>query len=192
MVSYDFNAATAGMTAPVKIGISSCLLGNKVRYDGCHSHDPSLIQAFGVFAEFVPVCPEFECGMPVPREAIRLEGGADNPVLVTRETGIDKTDMMKTWIEKRLTELEKQHLCGFIFKGKSPSCGLSRVKVYGDDGKMSRSGTGLFARAFARLFPRVPVKEAEQLQTPELRDDFIRQVFSFMTSDRSRASSTRI
>ncbi len=166
------------MVILVKIGISSCLLGNKVRYDGHHSHDSVLIQAIGTFAHFVPVCPETGCGMPVPREAIRLEGDVDTPNLVTRETGIDKTDMMKKWIAKHLKVLEKQHLCGFIFKGKSPSCGLYHVKVFEDDNKFCRIGTGLFARAFAGAFPRIPVEEAERLQSPERLKHFIQQIRS--------------
>ena len=93
------------MLRPIKIGISSCLLGNKVRYDGGHSHDGYLTQTLGLFAEYIPVCPEVECGMPIPREAVRLVGGPENPRLMTQKTGVDKTEQMKTWIDGRLKEL---------------------------------------------------------------------------------------
>ena len=93
------------MLTPIKIGISSCLLGNKVRYDGGHSHDRFLTQTLGLFAEYVPVCPEVECGMPTPREAVRLVGPTENPRLVTQKTGKDKTEQMQTWIKGRLKKI---------------------------------------------------------------------------------------
>lgn len=166
------------MLTPIKIGISSCLLGNKVRYDGGHSHDQFLTQTLGLFAEYVPVCPEVECGMPIPREAIRLEGDSENPRLVTRKTGIDKTDQMMTWIKARISELAEENLCGFIFKSKSPSSGLYRIKVYAEDGNVRENGTGLFAKAFTQAFPRIPVEEAARLHDPKLRENFIENIFS--------------
>ena len=167
------------MLTPVKIGISQCLLGEKVRYDGNHSHDRFLTQTLGLFVDYLPVCPEVECGMPTPREAVRLVGDPECPRLVTQKTGIDKTQQMNTWIHTRLKELEKEDLCGFIFKSKSPSSGLYRIRVYGDDGKVRKTGTGLFAGAFTRHFPRVPVEEAGRLQDPRLRELFIENIFSF-------------
>jgi uncharacterized protein YbgA (DUF1722 family)/uncharacterized protein YbbK (DUF523 family) len=166
------------MLTPIKIGISSCLLGNKVRYDGGHSHDRFLTQTLGLFAEYVPVCPEVECGMSTPREAVRLVGTPENPKLVTQKTGVDKTDQMKAWIKKRLKALERENLCGFIFRSKSPSSGLYRIKVYGEDGKVRNNGTGLFARAFTEAFPRIPVEEAGRLNDPKLREQFIENIFS--------------
>jgi uncharacterized protein YbgA (DUF1722 family)/uncharacterized protein YbbK (DUF523 family) len=166
------------MFTPIKIGISSCLLGNKVRYDGGHSHDRYLTQTLGLFTEYVPVCPEVECGMPIPREAVRLVGPTENPRLVTQKTAVDKTDQMKTWIKGRLEELAKEDLCGFIFKSKSPSSGLYRVRVYGDDCNVRKNGTGLFAKAFTKAFPRIPVEEAGRLNDPKLRENFIENIFS--------------
>ena len=166
------------MLKPIKIGISSCLLGNKVRYDGGHSHDRFLTQTLGLFAEYVPVCPEVECGMPIPREAVRLAGSPENPRLVTQKTGEDKTRQMKTWIDGRLKDLAELDLCGFIFRSKSPSSGLYRIRVYGDDGKVRKNGTGLFAKAFTRAFPRIPVEEAGRLHDPKLRENFIERIFS--------------
>lgn len=164
---------------PIKIGISTCLTGNNVRYDGGHSHDPFLTGTLGQFLEYVPVCPEVECGMPVPREPIRLVGDVDNPKLMTAKTGIDKTGMMKTWIAQKLEYLETQQLCGFIFKNKSPSSGLYRIKVYDYDGQVkSNDGVGLFARAFTQHFPRVPVEESGRLHDPRLRENFIENIFT--------------
>ena len=167
------------MLKPIKIGISSCLLGNKVRYDGGHSHDRFLTQTLGLFIDYIPVCPEVECGMPTPREAVRLVGNPEDPRLVTQKTGIDKTNQMNEWINRRLKFLGKENLFGFIFRSKSPSSGLYRIKVYGDDGQIRNTGTGLFARAFTRAFPRIPVEEAGRLNDPQLRELFIESIFSF-------------
>ncbi len=166
------------MLTPIKIGVSSCLLGNKVRYDGGHSHDRFITQTLGLFAEYIPVCPEVECGMPTPREAVRLVGSPENPRLETQKTAVDKTDQMKTWIKVRLEELARENLCGFIFRSKSPSSGLYRIRVYGDDGKVRKNGTGLFAKAFTKTFPRVPVEEAGRLNDPKLRENFVENIFS--------------
>ena len=166
------------MLTPIKIGISSCLMGNKVRYDGGHSHDRFLTQTLGLFTEYVPVCPEVECGMPTPREAVRLIGDPENPRLVTQKTAVDKTDQMKIWINRRIKELAKENLCGFIFRSKSPSSGLYRIRVYGDDNKVRKTGTGLFAKAFKTAFPRIPVEEAGRLHDPKLRENFIENIFT--------------
>lgn len=166
------------MLTPIPIGISSCLLGNKVRYDGGHSHDRFLTQTLGLFTRYVPVCPEVECGMPVPREALRLTGDPEHPRLVTQKTGEDKTRQMQDWIKIRLKTLEKENLCGFIFRSKSPSSGLYRIRVYGDDGSVRKIGTGMFARAFVAHFPRVPVEEAGRLNDPGLRENFIETIFT--------------
>lgn len=166
------------MLTPIKIGISSCLLGNPVRYDGGHSHDRFLTQTLGLFTEYVPVCPEVECGMSTPRDSLRLVGDPQNPRLVTRKTGEDHTEQMRTWLQKKLPLLEKENLCGFIFKSKSPSSGLYRIKVYADDNKVKNNGVGLFARAFTEHFPRIPVEEAGRLNDPKLREHFIENIFS--------------
>ncbi len=166
------------MLPKIKLGISACLLGEKVRYDGNHSHDRYLTQTLNMFADYVPVCPEVECGMPTPREAVRLAGDPDSPRLVTQKTCVDKTHMMDAWIPGKLAELENEDLCGFIFRSKSPSSGLYRIRVYGDDGKVRKTGTGFFARAFTRHFPRIPVEEAGRLNDPKLREHFIERIFS--------------
>lgn len=118
----------------VKLGVSSCLLGQPVRYDGQHQHNHYLTDVLGEYVEWLHVCPEVECGMPVPREAMHLTGTPESPRLVTIHTGIDHTEKMEAWCEKRVTELEKEDLCGFIFKSKSPNSGLLRVKVFNAKG----------------------------------------------------------
>ncbi len=163
----------------IKIGISSCLLGNSVRYDGGHKLDHYLADTLGKYVEWVPVCPEVECGLPIPREAMRLVGDPDAPRLVTRRSGIDHTDRMKTWVRKRLKDLEKENLCGFVFKSKSPSSGLLRVKVYGQSGIPSNKGAGIFAGAYAKEFPLVPVEEDGRIHDPQLRENFIERIFIF-------------
>ena len=141
------------MNTKIRLGISSCLLGNPVRYDGGHKLDRFLTETLGRYVEYVPVCPEVECGMPIPRESMRLEGDPESPRLVTTRTKIDKTDQMAGWAKRRVADLEKEGLMGFIFKSDSPSSGMERVKVYNESGMASRKGIGMFARAFMEHFP---------------------------------------
>jgi uncharacterized protein YbgA (DUF1722 family)/uncharacterized protein YbbK (DUF523 family) len=162
---------------PIPIGVSACLLGEKVRYDGGHKHDRYITDTLGKFFTFVPVCPEVECGMPIPREAMRLEGDPLAPRLMTRQSRIDKTDQMTRFCMRKVKELEDAELCGFIFKKDSPSSGLLRVKVY-HDGMVSKSGSGLFAAAVARHFPLLPLEEEGRLCDPAIRENFIERVFS--------------
>jgi uncharacterized protein YbbK (DUF523 family) len=136
------------MTDRIKIGISSCLLGENVRWNGGYHQDRFLIETLGQFVEYVPVCPEVETGLGVPRETLRLVGDPGNPRLVTTKTGIDHTDRMKQWAENRLKILEKENLCGFIFKCDSPSSGMIRVKVYNNKGGVAKTGVGIFSRMF--------------------------------------------
>lgn len=166
------------MAVSITIGVSSCLLGEKVRYDGGHKHDHYITDLLGQFFSFLPVCPEVDCGMPVPREAMRLEGDPAAPRLVTSRTGIDKTDQMLGFCRSKVVELEKADLCGFIFKKNSPSSGLFRVKVY-QQGMPARSGSGLFAAAVVAHFPHLPVEEEGRLNDPELRENFIERVFAY-------------
>ncbi|HJV33680.1 DUF523 and DUF1722 domain-containing protein [Geomonas sp.] len=166
------------MPTTIKIGISSCLLGETVRYDGGHKHDRYITDVLGRFFSFVPVCPEVDCGMPVPREAMRLEGDPEAPRLVTSKSGADKTDQMLSFCHAKVVELEKEDLCGFIFKKNSPSSGLYRVKVY-REGMPARSGSGLFAAAVVAHFPHLPVEEEGRLNDPELRENFIERVFAY-------------
>lgn len=162
----------------IKIGISSCLLGNQVRYDGGHKLDRFLTGTLGQYVDYVPVCPEVECGMPVPRESMRLEGEIEAPRLVTHRSREDKTGQMLAWADRRVAELEKEELMGFIFKSDSPSSGMERVKVYDEKGMSVRKGVGLFARRFMEHFPLLPVEEEGRLHDPALRENFIERLFA--------------
>lgn len=168
-----------GENGKIRIGISSCLLGNPVRFDGGHKHDKYITKTLGNFFEFVPVCPEVECGMPVPRESMRLVGDPDSPRLIANKSGTDHTEKMLNWARSRVDQLAAENLCGFIFKSKSPSSGMERVKVY-DKNNIPRSiGTGLFARAFKERFPTIPVEEEGRLHDLILRENFIESVFVY-------------
>ncbi|MDJ0762661.1 MAG: DUF523 and DUF1722 domain-containing protein [Myxococcota bacterium] len=161
----------------IRLGISSCLLGEPVRYDGGHKLDRFLRDSLGAFVNYVPVCPEVECGLAVPREAMRLVGDPDQPRLVTSRTRVDLTEQMTQWAERRVKALEAEHLDGFIFKSKSPSSGMERVKVYSEKGMPRRVGRGIFARMFMDHFPLVPVEEEGRLNDLLLRENFIERIF---------------
>ncbi len=162
-----------------RVGISSCLLGKSVRYDGTHQLDRYLTRTVGKYVEWVPVCPEVECGLPTPREAMRLVGDPSNPRLVTRRTGKDMTERMVKFSRRRVQELEDEELCGFIFKSRSPSSGMDRVKVYDENGVPHSNGAGMFARIFMEHFPLVPVEEDGRLHDPALRENFFENIFCF-------------
>jgi uncharacterized protein YbgA (DUF1722 family)/uncharacterized protein YbbK (DUF523 family) len=164
-------------SAGIKIGISACLLGEKVRYDGGHKLDPFLTDTLGRYVDFVPVCPEAELGLGVPREAMRLVGDPDHPRLVTIKTGQDISARMNAWARKRVVELEEEDLSGFIFKSRSPSSGMERVKVYSESGPPVKGGVGFFARIFMEHFPLLPVEEEGRLHDPVLRENFVERVF---------------
>lgn len=163
----------------IKMGISKCLLGENVRYDGGHQHDRYLTDTLGNYFEYTPVCPEVEYGLPIPREAMRLIGTPASARLVTIKTGIDHTDGMLKWSNGKLNELANEDLCGFIFKSKSPSSGMAAVKVYGPSGMPVHKGVGIFAGAFMKGFPILPVEEDGRLHDPLLRENFIERVFVY-------------
>ncbi|MBN2061956.1 MAG: DUF523 and DUF1722 domain-containing protein [Deltaproteobacteria bacterium] len=162
----------------IRIGISACLLGEPVRYDGGHAHDRYITDTLGRYMEFIPVCPEMEAGFGIPREPVRLVGDPDLPRLITVNTKRDLTDTMMNWASMRVKELEKQNLCGFIFKSKSPSSGMERVKVYRENGMPVKKGVGLFARAFMEHFPLLPAEDEGRLHDPNLRENFIERIFT--------------
>ncbi len=166
------------MAEPIRILISSCLLGEKVRYDGGHKREGYLVETLGRFVEWVPVCPEVDCGLPTPREAMRLVGNPASPRLVTSKGGVDHTEQMRTFAKRKLKELEPLHLCGYICKKDSPSSGMERVKVYGDSGIPAKVGAGVFTKAFMDHFPLIPVEEEGRLNDPTLREMFIGRVFT--------------
>jgi uncharacterized protein YbgA (DUF1722 family)/uncharacterized protein YbbK (DUF523 family) len=163
----------------IRLGISTCLLGENVRYDGGHKLDRFLVHTLGQYVEWVPVCPEVEIGLPVPRESMRLVGDSDAPRLVTLKSGHDYTERMQTWARERLEGLAEVGLHGFVFKKDSPSSGLYRVKVYTERGMPSKIGTGIFAREVMRRFPLLPLEEEGRLHDVHLRENFIDRVFAY-------------
>jgi len=176
-----------GIMEKIRIGVSTCLMGDPVRYDDGHAHDWYVTDTLGRYVEFVPVCPETEAGLGIPREPMRLVGDPESPHLLTIKTKRDMTDILVTWARKRVRELEKEDFCGFIFKSKSPSSGMERVKVYTESGMPVKKGVGLFAGAFMKHFPLIPVEEEGRLHDPGLRENFIERIF---TLERWRRSLT--
>lgn len=166
-----------------RIGISSCLLGEEVRFDGGHKRDTFLTQILDSYVEWVRVCPEVEVGMGVPRETLRLVRVGDDTRMITTRTGIDHTDSMRSWSEKRTKALAGMDLRGYVLKKDSPSCGMERVKVYGDGGA-ARVGVGTYAQVLKARFPSLPIEEEGRLTDPVLRENFIERVFAY---DRLRA-----
>jgi uncharacterized protein YbbK (DUF523 family) len=153
----------------IKLGISSCLLGENVRYDGGHKLDRFLKDTLGEYVEYVSVCPEVECGLGVPRESMHLEGDPDSLCLITTRTRQDMTQRMVNWARKRVTQLEKEALCGFIFKSDSPSSGMERIKIYNENRMPVKKGVGIFAGIFMAHFPLLPVEDEGRLHDPVLR-----------------------
>jgi uncharacterized protein YbgA (DUF1722 family)/uncharacterized protein YbbK (DUF523 family) len=166
------------MNERVRLGISSCLLGNAVRWNSGHKMDRYLTRTLGQFVDYVPVCPEVEAGFGVPRESMRLVGDPENPRLITFKTKTDNTHQMLTWARKRVRELEKEDLHGFIFKSDSPSSGMIRVKVYTEKGMPVKKGVGMFAREFMDHFPLIPAEDDGRLHDPNIRENFIERIFA--------------
>ncbi len=162
----------------IKLGISTCLLGENVRYDGGHKLDRFLTDTLGQYVEYVPVCPEVECGLDIPRESMHLEGDPESPRLVTTHTKQDMTDRMVRWANKRVLKLEKEDLCGFIFKSNSPSSGMERIRVYNDKGMPVKKGVGIFARIFMDHFPLLPIEDEGRIHDPKIRENFMERIFT--------------
>jgi len=163
-------------TEKIRLGISACLLGKEVRYDGGHKLSRYLRDTLGQYVDFVLVCPESECGLPTPREPMRLVGDLEAPRMVTTRTGIDHTEQLLRWARRRVKELEREDLDGFIFKARSPSCGMERVEIYTDETAPHSVGRGLFARAFMEHFPLLPTEEEGRLDGPGPCERFIERV----------------
>jgi uncharacterized protein YbgA (DUF1722 family)/uncharacterized protein YbbK (DUF523 family) len=163
---------------PIRVGVSSCLLGRKVRYDGGHKHDRYLTDVLGEWFDWVPVCPEVEIGLGTPRPTIRLEAAADAPRLVEPKSGEDLTERMRSYSERRVGELRRLDLDGYILKRASPSCGMERVKVWSKGGMPEKSGVGIFAAVLLARWPNLPVEEEGRLNDPVLRENFVERVFS--------------
>jgi uncharacterized protein YbgA (DUF1722 family)/uncharacterized protein YbbK (DUF523 family) len=169
----------SGVLRPIRIGISSCLLGEPVRFDGGHKRDPFLTETFGAFVEWVPVCPEVECGFGTPRESMRLVHVDNGVRLLTVRTAVDLTDRMVEYARRRVAALDAEDLSGYVLKKDSPSCGMDRVKIYSTRGVPERSGRGIFAARLVERFPSLPVEEEGRLSDARLRENFIERVFAY-------------
>ena len=168
------------MKNKIKIGVSSCLIGEKVRWNGDHKQNHFVREILENYFEYVSVCPEMEVGMGVPRETVALYGNLEKSRMISKKTQTDWTKPMEYYIKDRISSLEHENLCGYIFKSKSPSCGLGRVPVYAEFGSHRvRHGAGVFAKAFTNKFPLVPTEDEGRLNDPMIRENFIVKVFSF-------------
>lgn len=167
----------------MRIGISSCLLGREVRWDAGHKRDPFLTGTLAPFVEWVPVCPEVEAGMGIPREPVHLvrpKGEGETLRLLGTKSGTDHTAAMRRYARRRTRELAKLELCGYVLKEDSPSCGMERVKVYPEgEGPPKREGRGLFAEALLATDESLPVEEEGRLHDPALRESWIERVFAY-------------
>jgi uncharacterized protein YbbK (DUF523 family)/uncharacterized protein YbgA (DUF1722 family) len=171
--------STPGAERPIRIGISSCLLGNPVRFDGGHKRDRFVTEVLGRFVEWVPVCPEVELGMGTPRPPLRLVRDGGGARLVEIESGRDHTRSMQSYAERRVRALRDLDLCGYILKKDSPSCGMTGVKLYAAKGTPRREGRGLFASALLNAHPNLPVEEEGRLENAKRRESFVERVFAY-------------
>ncbi len=189
----------------VLLGISSCLLGNNVRYDGGHALDRHIKERLGKYFRWFPVCPEREYGLPVPRDPMILRKTGAGLRLLTIERDLDHTDGLLNWASGKTAELALAGLCGFIFKSKSPSCGLDDVKIYAESGVACQNpdnrdkcvneiifcrkstennllltkGQGLFSQSFRNRFPDMPVSDETRLHEPAWCEDFLARVLAY-------------
>jgi uncharacterized protein YbgA (DUF1722 family)/uncharacterized protein YbbK (DUF523 family) len=163
----------------IRIGVSACLLGQEVRFDGGHKRDAFLVDTLGPFVEFVPVCPEFELGLGVPRETLRLERHAERIRLIAPKSQTDHTAAMRIYARGRVAALARENLSGYVLKKNSPSCGMERVRIHNPHGMPSRDGRGLFAEALSERFPHLPVEEEGRLNDARIRENFVERVFAY-------------
>ncbi|MBZ0266839.1 DUF523 and DUF1722 domain-containing protein, partial [bacterium] len=184
-------AASPPGTGPddeIRIGISSCLLGESVRFDGSHKRDRFIVGTLGEFFTFVPVCPEFDIGLGVPRESLRLIRRADEIRLFAPKSGSDHTEAMSAYSRTKCTELARLDLSGYLLKRSSPSCGMERVRVYDENGVPDKTGVGVFARILLEELPLLPVEEEGRLHDPRIRENFLDRVFGYARVQRLFAS----
>ena len=162
----------------LRLGVSSCLLGEEVRFDGGHKRDRFLLASLGPYVKWFPICPELEMGLGVPRESLRLTGKVASPRLTAPRSGADHTEAMQDWSRERLEQLVDLDLHGYVLKRASPSCGLFRVKVYGKNNIPQHDGRGIYAAELMDRFPLLPVEEEGRLHDAHLRENFIERLFA--------------
>jgi uncharacterized protein YbbK (DUF523 family)/uncharacterized protein YbgA (DUF1722 family) len=161
----------------IRIGVSECLLGKSVRHDGAHKRNPFVVDVLGPFVDWIPVCPEVEAGMGVPREAMHLEESDLGVRMVTNSSGVDHTEKMSEFSARRVEELAGDNLAGFVLKNGSPSCGLE-TPIQTADGRQ-RHGKGLFAEALIERLPGLPVVEESDLADPATREGFVERAYAY-------------
>lgn len=159
------------------VGVSSCLLGENVRYNSKIKLNSIVKFELGKAVSFIPVCPETESGMPVPREPMDLFQTDCSIRMIALESRRDMTGIMEEWIEKKLCELSELEMCGFVFKARSPSCAMNSALLHVES-RLERNGEGLFAKAFIERFPSLPVEEGEKLHDPARRASFLEKVYN--------------
>ncbi len=173
------------MTTPqdtIRIGISACIVGEEVRFNGGHKLDRFIRDTLGAYVDFVPVCPEVDIGLGVPRETLRLvRGKGSQPLLIAPKSGAAHTTKMLGYARGKVAELGKLELCGFIVQKGSPSCGMERVRIYPtkEGGAPTKDGRGLFTQVLMDKLPLLPVEEDGRLNDPLLRENFIERVFAY-------------
>lgn len=173
-------SATRAEGGEIHLAISACLLGQNVRFDGGHKRDPFLVEVLGKFVTFLPVCPELELGLGVPRPTIRLERRGEEVRLVDPKHGLDHTAAMSRLARARVDALAANpDLCGWVLKKDSPSCGLFRVKVWDPNGVPAKDGTGAFAAVLRERLPLLPAEEEGRLHDARLRENFYERVFAY-------------
>jgi uncharacterized protein YbbK (DUF523 family) len=160
------------------VGLSACLLGENVRYDGGNKRDLNILETLGKLVDFIAVCPEVESGMGTPREPMWLVRRDGSSRLLTQQTGRDLTRQMEIWMQQKLPSLDRLPLCGYIFKARSPSCGLRNASCHHPDGGTVTNEPGLFAKTIRERFPVLPVADEEELHNPETCEEFISGVFN--------------
>lgn len=177
----------------LRLGVSACLLGKQVRFDGGHKKNDFLCDSMGRFVEWVPVCPEVGAGMPIPRETLRLVSQAQETRLLGNRSQQDFTDVMRAWSENKVEEIAGLDVDGFVLKKDSPSCGITRVKVYPEKEGLapSRTGSGVFAAVLQERLPSLPIAEEGWMEDGALRESFLAQVFTYRRAKKALKTPSR-
>jgi uncharacterized protein YbgA (DUF1722 family)/uncharacterized protein YbbK (DUF523 family) len=163
----------------IPVGISSCLLGDQVRFDGGHKRHRFVTDVLGDYVQWVPSCPEVGAGMGVPRESIRLVRAGEGVRALGNRSDDDYTEGLARYSERRVAQLAPMRLRGYVLKKDSPSCGMERVRLYDENGVPARTGVGIFAERLMEQSPNLPVEEEGRLNDPRIRENFITRLFTY-------------
>jgi uncharacterized protein YbbK (DUF523 family) len=171
----------------LRIAISACLFGERVRYDGGHRRDDALLDAWRGIVEWVPVCPEAECGMGTPREPVRLVRTGSRIRMLGVDSRNEVTQQMESFARGRIDALVEAGICAYVLKARSPSCGVGSTPLFDAEGNTERTGSGLFAAALVARLPDLPVAEEEGLADPHQREAFLERARAF---ERARTTTS--